>query len=119
MIQLLQIIVITDGQSVKMIHSASFTPANPHSDHLVAEDDLTSYLLEEGGGGGRVVEMSIFTDEIISREADNIRDIISGAISIFISQRQQRQPTNIIKQHSRAFSWCSLSQTDYIKLCIA
>ena len=94
--------MITDGQSVKMIHSASFTPSNPHSDHLVAEDDLTSYLLEEGGGGGRVVEMSIFTDEIISREADNIRDIISGAISIFISQRQQRQPTHIIRPHSRA-----------------
>ena len=63
-----------------------------------------------GGGGGRVVEMSIFTDEIISREADNIRDIISGAISIFISQRQQRQPTNIIKPHSRAFSRGSLGQ---------
>ena len=104
--------MITDGQSVKMIHSASFTPSNPHSDHLVAEDDLTSYLLEEGGGGGRVVEMSIFTDEIISREADNIRDIISGAISIFISQRQQRQPTHIIRPHSRAFSWRSLGKTD-------
>ena len=36
-----------------------------------------------------MVEMSIFTDEIISREADNIRDIISGAISIFISHTQQ------------------------------
>ena len=50
-----------------------------------------------------MVEMSIFTDEIISREADNIRDIISGTISIFISQRQQRQPTNIIKTHSGAY----------------
>ena len=57
-----------------------------------------------------MAEMSIFTDEIISREADNIRDIISGAISIFISQRQQRQPTNIIKPHSRAFSRGSLGQ---------
>ena len=51
-----------------------------------------------------MAEMSIFTDEIISGEADNMRDIISGAISIFISQRQQRQPTNIIKPHSRAFA---------------
>ena len=50
-----------------------------------------------------MAEMSIFTDEIISREADNIRDIISGTISIFISQRQQRQPTNIIKTHSGAY----------------
>ena len=48
-------------------------------------------------------EMSIFTDEIISGEADNMRDIISGAISIFISGRQQREPTNVIKQHSRAY----------------
>ena len=96
--------MITDGQSVKMIHFTSFTPPRrptSHSDHLAG---LTSYLLEErGGGGGRVAEMSIFTDEIISREADNIRDIISGAISIFISGRQQREPTNVIKQHSRAY----------------
>ena len=84
-----------------MIHSTSFTPPNPHSDHLAG---LTWYLLEErGGGGGRVAEMSIFTDEIISREADNMRDIISGAISIFISGRQQTQPTNIINTHSRAY----------------
>ena len=86
------------------LHQLCTTQTTHHTFRPFGWSDLIFAGGERRGwrkGGG--AEMSIFTDEIISGEADNIRDIISGAISIFRSQRQQTQPTHVIKQHSRAY----------------